>query len=120
VIKQAIDDDVDTDLEEIVLGDEPATATITRKRVIEEAAQLTPAQVLAVQRALLILAGDDADGARERNDVGFNRFDSALGRELASLTVLTAKQAVLGKRIASKYHRQIGGKDGDLMLAIAG
>tara|TARA_R110001583_G_scaffold3160_2_gene20672 strand:- start:4224 stop:6275 length:2052 start_codon:yes stop_codon:yes gene_type:complete len=120
VIKQAIDDDVDTDLQETVIPDEPVTATVTRKRLIEEAARLTPAQVLAVQQALLIIAGDDADGARERNDVGFNRYDTAIGRELASLGRLTAKQAVLGKRIALKYHRQLGGKGSELITAING
>ena len=120
VIKQALDDDADGDLEEIELSDAPATSKITRKRVIEEAARLTPAQVTAVHEALRTLAGDDADGASVLNDVGFNRLDTQIGRSLAEAAALTPKQAVLGKRIVTKYHRQLGGKEGALITAING
>ena len=108
------------DFDEVITPDSPATASLTRATIVAQAELLTPAQVSAVHAALRTLAGLDHDGASVANDAGFNKFDTRIGRDLADLANLTSKQAVMGKRIASKYHRQLGGKDGDLMLAVAG
>ena len=74
----------------------------------EPAPVLSPAQVRAVHAALRLLAGMDADGASILNDVGFNKFDTTIGRDLAARASLSPKQAALGRKIAVKYHRQIG------------
>lgn len=61
----------------------------------------------AIHRALKILAGM-CDGAQELDGVGFNKLDTAIGHSLACAVKLTPKQAILGRKIARKYHRQLG------------
>jgi hypothetical protein len=53
------------------------------------------------------LAGLDIDGARELNNVGFNKIDSGIGRTLAERSSLSPKQAALGAKLVKKYHRQL-------------
>jgi len=74
----------------------------------EEAAQMTPEQIQAVHEGLRILAGWDEDRATEKNDIGFNAFDGDLGHSLAMQDSLTPRQAVLGRKMLRKYHRQLG------------
>lgn len=61
-------------------------------------------------QALVILAGLDTDGAREKNDIGFNSTDSGFGRSLASQLSqgLSDKQWSLAVSMCRKYHRQVG------------
>lgn len=65
-----------------------------------------------IASALLQLAGNDPDHARERNDVGFNQVDNGFGHSLADQIAdgigLTAKQYAAAKRLLAKYHRQTG------------
>jgi SWI/SNF-related matrix-associated actin-dependent regulator 1 of chromatin subfamily A len=88
----------------------PATSDI-------EPLSLTPQQVEAVLVALRLLAGMDTDGARVLNGVGFSKFDSAIGHDLAGRVTLSPKQATLGLKIARKYRRQISA---DLVTAMGG
>lgn len=73
----------------------------------EEVPQLSDQAKFFVLTALRYLAQTDVDRARVRNDVGFNRYDTHLGHQLASRDYLTDRQAVLGLRLVKKYRRQL-------------
>lgn len=53
------------------------------------------------------LARLDEDCARDLNGVGFNKFDARIGHRLASLDILTDRQALLGRRLCVKYRGQL-------------
>jgi SWI/SNF-related matrix-associated actin-dependent regulator 1 of chromatin subfamily A len=80
---------------------------------------MTSDQIEAVHEAMRALAGMDADRARERNGMGFNRYDGTVGHSLAQAERLTVKQAVLGRRIARKYVRQLGREAVEAMGALS-
>jgi hypothetical protein len=42
-----------------------------------------------------------------RDDCGFNKIDTHIGKSLASASRLTQKQAALGYRLCRKYRRQL-------------
>ena len=69
----------------------------------------------AVERRILEafiaqLAGDDPDGARERNHSGFNRQDCAPGHDLAArIGAWDGGDHEAARRMCRKYHRQVGG-----------
>ena len=81
--------------------------TITNKE-LQRAGDMPEAQIMAIHQALRILAGV-CDGAQRRDDIGFNGCDTIIGRALAGCNSLTGRQALLGKKILKKYHRQIPG-----------
>jgi Helicase conserved C-terminal domain len=83
-----------------------ATRSVTQAQVAEEAVQIAPEVVAAVHAALRALAGI-CDGAASLDDMGFNRMDTRVGKSLAMSNQLSRKQAVLGRRIVVKYHRQL-------------
>ena len=83
-----------------------ATRTVTQAQVAEEAVKISPEAVVAVHAALRALAGI-CDGAASLDDMGFNRMDTRIGKSLAMQDQLSRKQAVLGRKIVSKYHRQL-------------
>ncbi len=85
---------------------EPATKRITRERIVAEASELSSEQIEAIIRGLQIIAGS-CDYARERDNAGFNKVDAVIGHSLAEQTCLTAKQAVIGKKLILRYHRQV-------------
>jgi superfamily II DNA or RNA helicase len=57
---------------------------------------------------LRVLAENDPDRAKEKNDIGFNATDGSIGHALAWLPDLTDQEWRLAVRIARVYHRQIG------------
>lgn len=70
----------------------------------------TDEQRTAAATALQQLAGM-CDGAAKKDDCGFNRLDTGIGKALAlksTLRPLTDGEVWLAKRIVPKYHRQIG------------
>lgn len=83
-----------------------ATESTTRAKIDELAARITPEQIEAIHRALQMLAGM-CDGARELDGAGFSRIDVEIGHSLALCGRLTARQAVLGAKLALKYRRQL-------------
>lgn len=91
--------DADTELEL------PAISETVRPKKVYPAVQEEERN--RIHESLRILAGN-CDGARYRDDVGFNRNDSEIGKKLASTTKLTDGQVWLAKKILVKYHRQIG------------
>lgn len=56
---------------------------------------------------LKFLASFDDDHAKQKNGVGFNRFDTLIGHSLASQDYLSDRQAVLAKKIVKKYSKQL-------------
>lgn len=84
-----------------------ATESASRKQIETEAAQMTPARIAAVQDGLRQLAAMDGDRARDVNGMGFSKIDVEIGHKLASLYVLTPKQAALGSKLVKKYRRQV-------------
>jgi len=75
---------------------------------LDRAQGMPEAQISAIHTALRMLAGV-CDGAHQRDDIGFNGCDTIIGHALAGCHGLTSKQALLGKKILKKYHRQIPG-----------
>lgn len=85
---------------------EAATKRLTREKIEAEAKELTQVQIEAIHKALQILAGN-CDFAHSKDSAGFNRIDTGIGHDLADQCQLTAKQAVLGRKIVLKYRRQL-------------
>jgi hypothetical protein len=71
-----------------------------------EAFTLNDAQVAAVRTGLQLLSST-CDGARRTDGAGFNKFDSDIGKDLASKPFLSMRQTVLGRRLLRKYQRQL-------------
>jgi SWI/SNF-related matrix-associated actin-dependent regulator 1 of chromatin subfamily A len=91
---------------EVSLGVESAGTTITFAQMSKEAEAMAPELVAKIHEGLRIIAGV-CDGARQRDDNGFNGCDTKIGKSLAMQMGLSARQAVLGKKILLKYHRQL-------------
>lgn len=91
---------------ETVLPTSRDGASMTRRQMDDDAAKMTPEVISAVYNGLRILAGV-CDGARQRDMSGFNGCDARIGHSLANQLFLTARQAVLGRKILIKYRRQL-------------
>jgi SWI/SNF-related matrix-associated actin-dependent regulator 1 of chromatin subfamily A len=93
VEKQALIDqalDGVSQAEDVSLVDEPATKSLTRAAIEREAEKLTVTEIAAIHRALKTLSG-------------MNQVDSTIARALTGYSVLSARQAVLGRGIILKY-----------------
>lgn len=109
VEKQAvIDAALDVDRGEPALpAAEPATRSVTRKQIDEQAATMTVDQAEVIHLCLRMLSGM-CDGARALDGAGFNKLDTNIGKSLAGqIAGLTKRQAVLGLRLVRKYRRQL-------------
>lgn len=62
----------------------------------------------AIHQAVRSLHGANDDMASERNDVGYNKFDSAFGKQLAEASELTDNQARAAHKMLLKYKKQLG------------
>jgi len=107
VIESALDKIMEN-TPEVPVRERAATHGTSRAKIAEEAQKLTAGEIAEIHMALRFLAGDDADFAHARNEVGFNKIDARIGHSLAELPSLTAKQAALAKKIIRKYKRQLG------------
>lgn len=96
--------------EEVRLADESLARKGAVKPVTNTRRGPSTMQEEWAAQALVILAGLDTDGAREKNDIGFNSTDSGFGRSLASQLSqgLSDKQWSLAVSMCRKYHRQVG------------
>lgn len=106
VIDRALDRDAVPVEWEAPVKERPATVELTRKQIDEETPNISQEQIAAIHRALRALSGV-CDGAHAIDGAGFNKFDSRIGKELASKGTLTARQAVLGRKWCKKYRRQL-------------
>ena len=97
---------------------DPRTTTIEVKPDPKDAAAdaLTAGQIEAIHIGLRSIAGV-CDGADARDDQGFNKFDTRLGKELASRPELSPRQALFGQRLCVTYQRQL---PADLVATIKG
>jgi SWI/SNF-related matrix-associated actin-dependent regulator 1 of chromatin subfamily A len=82
------------------------TTQPTFAQLTKEAEGLAPEVVEAVHTGLRMLAGV-CDGAQMKDDMGFNGCDARIGHSLAMCQSLSPRQAVVGRRILWKYHRQL-------------
>lgn len=104
---------LDTEVEEapplvpVTKQERAATDSLTRAKVAEAAIALSQERISLIHHALQIIAGYDSDHARELNRMGFSKVDVAIGHSLANAGTLTARQAVLGEKLARKYRRQL-------------
>ena len=115
VIDQALDDKIDLDAEDrkvpLIPTADSSVSDIVKSEVDkwEERKQHTPilpAQQEAIHGCLKILAGL-CDGAASRDGRGFSGADTNFGHSLARQPILTPKQSFFGRKIVSKYHRQL-------------
>ena len=106
--QRVIDTALDKEIPEFKIPTIPTVeATETPRKQIEEVeAKLTPAEIEAVHMGLQALAAM-CDGAREIDGMGFNKFDTAIGKSLAGAITLSPKQAALGQKLVRKYRRQL-------------
>ena len=113
--QQVLDKALDAPIEErddftmpVVPTDEPTTVSSTKREIAEEAETITQEQIETVHQGLRFLSALDPDKATQANLMGFNAVDGKIGHSLAQQVRLTPKQAVLGRKILRKYHRQLG------------
>ena len=68
--------------------------------------ELKPDQVQGIHSALRILAAMDTDRASSLNGMGFNKYDTQFGNELAQRSSLTNRQAAAAMKVVRKYRKQ--------------
>ena len=109
IIDRALDDETKNEIAQtpIVIGEEMATQSASRARIIAEAELLTPAEIATIHAQLRTLSAM-CDGARTIDGAGFSKMDVRIGKSLANALTLTPKQAALGKRLCTRYKRQLG------------
>lgn len=84
----------------------PATASISRAKIEKEAIEISSEEVVEIHRKLKLLSAM-CDGAHSIDGMGFNKMDTGIGHSLARAPRLTNKQAVLGRKLVTKYRRQL-------------
>jgi len=104
-----------------VLDNEPTKPEIKPKKTIKKTPKTikvdltpkkrteksyTPEMKQKMIEGLQIIAGM-CDGAQAKDFMGFNRFDSPIGKSLASQSFLSDKQADLAHKLLIKYNRQL-------------
>lgn len=67
---------------------------------------LTPVLRNAIAEGLAYLASD-CDGARKRDGIGFDKFDTDLGHRLANKDLLTDTDFAVSRRLLRRYHTQL-------------
>lgn len=86
---------------------EITTKHLSKKQIEKEALEITAEEITSIHKKLQKLSAM-CDGAVSADGLGFNKFDSPIGKQLALQSNLTAKQAVLGKKLITKYKKQLG------------
>jgi SWI/SNF-related matrix-associated actin-dependent regulator 1 of chromatin subfamily A len=83
-----------------------ATESVSPDQLTLDSQKLTSRQIDDIHLALKMIAGL-CDGARAVDGIGFNKFDTRLGVNLAQQGRLTPKAAALGRKIVLKYKKQL-------------
>jgi hypothetical protein len=78
---------------------------MSRQKIEQEALGITSEEIEQIHADIKYLAGMDGDFAHTQNGVGFNKIDTRIGHDLAGMFSLTAKQAVLARKILKKYKK---------------
>lgn len=105
VIEQALDSGPSIVDQEMVLPLKYSGGT--RRQYHDAAIGISDAQIVSIHDALRRLAGV-CDGALKLDGCGYSGVDSRIGHSLAAARALSPAQAALGKRIITKYRRQLG------------
>lgn len=84
-----------------------ASSSLDFQKIQQEAEKISPEEVDEIMEKLKFLAALDLDRAAQPNGVGFSKVDSAIGHSFVNQGYLTPKQAVIGRQIVKKYHRQL-------------
>ncbi|HRH41372.1 MAG TPA: ribonuclease H [Pyrinomonadaceae bacterium] len=58
------------------------------------------------------------DGAKKADGLGFNKFDSDLGKRMAAKPILSQSEAVVARNLMAKYRTQIAGFSPELALLV--
>jgi len=106
VLDAALDDQKEAPRVEVKADD---TLTPEKKAATwsdDLAGGVTEAQAVAVHEGLKMLA-TICDGALAEDGRGFNKLDTQTGKSLAAASKLSPKQAKLGKRLVTKYKKQL-------------
>lgn len=109
VIDAALDNDYELKMEPLLPmmpAEAPATESSSRKQIEKDALKLTSMEIEAIHAGLKRLSAL-CDGASSIDGMGFNKMDTAIGHSLANCVSLSPKQAALGKRLVTKYRRQL-------------
>lgn len=69
--------------------------------------EYTDNEITDLLNKLRIISNNDLDNATEKNNIGFNKFDSIIGNSLANQITLSQKQTVIAEKLVKKYHKQI-------------
>lgn len=98
--KQTVMDGVTGSLEAdepVVIDMEVELVTVSNKELDKANSTMSPAKIQAVYQAIRTLMACD----------GFSGHDAPIGQAFAALPMLTARQAVLGKKMVKKYRGQL-------------
>ena len=106
--QDVIDRALDKDGGEVIVPvrDKVSRIQITTKEIDRDAPSISKEQIEAIHVGLRMIAAA-CDGAAQLDGMGFNKIDSHIGRSLAMRHELTAKQAVIGRKLVNKYRRQL-------------
>ena len=112
VIDQALDDEPQALDDSAVMGaifgakEQAIKATAKREADAVLTADMTDENVADIHAVLRVLA-DLCDGAHATDGTGYNRMDTAFGKQLAAQSSITKRQALAGKKMAHKYQGQL-------------
>ena len=96
------------DEEEKIQTKELPEAVKAKPRKEKELPEISIKEMDAIREDLEQIAAMDGDKAREKNNVGFNKFDSTLGHSLVNTPEWTQRQARAAKHLTIKYGGQLG------------
>ena len=109
MIDKVLDSKIDFEFknENIILIDNNSVLRNTTRESIEKEASLLTQKQIELIHAGIIQIANNCDDAISKDDIGFSKFDVNIGKQLAQCITLSGKQAVIGKKLVIKYHKQI-------------
>lgn len=81
--------------------------TYTEIEKLSKEKEYTEIEKIELLKNLRKIASNDYDNATEKNNIGFNKFDSRIGHELSCYNMLSNKQAVIVEKLVKKYRKQL-------------
>ncbi len=107
VLDAAMDDEIALGAIPVLpIEGEPATANVSRQRITAESLGLTQEEIRQIHGDLRYLTGL-CDGAKAKDEMGFNALDSKFGKWLAAAPELSPRMAAAARRMLVKYKGQL-------------
>lgn len=108
IIDKALDDETKFELLSIptIPNEDSSISGFSKKQIESEALNITAEQIELIHKAVKIISSY-CDGANALDGMGFSKIDTGIGHSLAGCRSLSAKQAIIGKKLAIKYKRQL-------------